>query len=236
MVLLLDRYQAVFFDVGGTLLKVHPSVGDVYARHAREHGFEGSAADLNRTFRQAWKTLGGLESLGRQQGLSVERGFWREVVRRTFDPHGGLDRFEVYFDHIYEVFRDKECWRLFTDVAESRLLDTLAARGVIMGIISNWDSRLPEIIESLGLDKYFRFVLASTVVGAAKPDPLIFQEALTRSGVPPEAACHIGDEVDTDVNGARAAGLDAVLVDRKGRHEPAAAFPIVSSFHEFSAP
>ena len=82
---MLKKFKAVFFDVGGTLLRVHPSVGDVYATHARDFGFTGSADDLNREFRQEWSHMGGMESLGTQKGLEVERAFWKELVRRVFD-------------------------------------------------------------------------------------------------------------------------------------------------------
>jgi putative hydrolase of the HAD superfamily len=228
---MLKNYKAVFFDVGGTLLRVHPSVGDVYATHARDFGFTGSADDLNREFRQEWKAMGGMESLGTQKGLEVERAFWKELVRRVFEAHGGLEDFDRYFDLIYDVFRSKESWRVFEDVTESGLLDQLQNNGVVLGVISNWDSRLPEILKNTGLARYFNFILASTVVGSAKPDAGIFQEALQRAGVPPEQACHIGDEPATDIEGARNAGIHSILIDRKGHHNGKAVTK-VGSFHE----
>jgi putative hydrolase of the HAD superfamily len=89
---------------------------------------------------------------------------------------------------------------------------------VILGVVSNWDSRLPEILENTGLAPYFNFILASTVVGSAKPDAGIFNEALQRAGVSPEQACHIGDEPAIDIQGARNAGIHSILIDRKGHH------------------
>ena len=128
---ILKNYKAVFFDVGGILLRVHPSVGDVYATHARDFGFTGSADDLNREFKQEWSNMGGMESLGRQSGLTVERAFWKELVRRVFAAHGGLNDLDRYFDLIYDVFRNKESWRVFEDVTESRLLDQLKKNRVV---------------------------------------------------------------------------------------------------------
>jgi putative hydrolase of the HAD superfamily len=228
---MLKNYKAVFFDVGGTLLRVHPSVGDVYATHARDYGFTGSAEDLNREFKQEWSNMGGMESLGTQKGLEVERAFWKELVRRVFESHGGLKEFDRYFDHIYDVFRSKESWRVFEDVTESGLLNQLKNNGIVLGVISNWDSRLPEILKNTGLAPYFDFILASTVVGSAKPDAGIFNEALRRAGVPPAQACHIGDEPATDIEGARNAGMHSILIDRKG-HQPAEVSPTIQSFHE----
>jgi len=228
---MLKNYKAVFFDVGGTLLRVYPSVGDVYAIHARDFGFTGSPDDLNREFRQEWSKMGGMESLGRQSGLTVERAFWKELVHRVFEAHGGLNDFDRYFDLIYDVFRNKESWRVFEDVTESGLLDQLKSNGVVLGVISNWDSRLPEILKNTGLASYFDFILASTVVGSAKPDAGIFLEALKRAGVPPEQACHIGDEPATDIEGARNVGISSILIDRKGHHQ-GDGITKVGSFHD----
>ena len=154
---MLKNYKAVFFDVGGTLLRVYPSVGDVYATHARDFGFTGSADDLNREFKQEWSNMGGMESLGRQKGVEVERAFWKELVRRVFAAHGGLNDLDRYFDHIYDVFRNKESWRVFEDVTESRLLDQLKNNGIVLGVVSNWDSRLPEILKEHGPRVLLRF-------------------------------------------------------------------------------
>lgn len=229
---MLNGYKAVFFDVGGTLLRVHPSVGHVYAQHARDFGFEGDPEDLNQRFRREWKAMGGMESLGNKQGLEVERAFWRELVHRVFEGAGGIRDFETYFNRIYDVFRGKESWRVFEDVLESKILDQLKDRGVVLGVISNWDSRLPEILENMGLARHFDFILASTVVGSAKPDGKIFQEALQHSGVLAHEACHIGDEPATDIQGAQDAGIHPILIDRDRRHKDYDGEATIHSFLE----
>ena len=101
----------------------------------------------------------------------------------------------------------------------------------MLGVISNWDSRLHTILESTGLAEHFDFILASAEVGSTKPDGKIFAEALKRSGVMPEDACHIGDDPRTDVHGAGTAGMDAILIDRTGRHKKDS-FTIARSFME----
>jgi len=230
-VCMLKKYKAVFFDVGGTLIRVHPSVGEVYTKMARGYGFSGSPEEVDRQFRQQWKITGGIESLGRQSGLEIEKKFWRDLVFHVFEHFGGLRDFENYFEQVYEAFRKKDCWRVYDDVVDSGILQTLKRRGVVLGVISNWDSRLPDTLEAMGLARYFDFILASTVVGSAKPDQKIFDEALKLSGVDCGEACHIGDEPDTDIIGARQAGVDAILIDRTGRHEDFAS-PKVNSFFE----
>ena len=165
----LSSFKAVFFDGGGTLIHVHPSVGDVYARHARPFGFSGSAQDLNERFRRQWKKMGGIESLGHQSGAEAERKFWHKLVYEVFQPLGGLDRFEEYFDLIFAAFREKSNWRIYEDVVESKILETLKKRGVVLGVISNWDSRLISTLENIGLAHYFDFILPSAVIGSANP-------------------------------------------------------------------
>ncbi|MFQ5672936.1 MAG: HAD-IA family hydrolase [Nitrospinales bacterium] len=229
--MVLEKYKAVFFDVGGTLIRVHPSVGEVYARHARPFGFAGAAADIDRQFAVEWNRCGGLSTLGGSGGEAAEKEFWYGMVSRVFDHFGDLGDFDTYFDIIYDAFRSGENWRVYEDVLASDLLGTLKRRGVVLGVISNWDSRLFGILENMGLARHFDFILASAVVGSAKPDKKIFSEALRKSGVTPEQACHIGDDWHSDCLGARNSGIDTILIDRKGRWGDEAA-PKVRSFLE----
>jgi len=217
--LMLSRYKAIFFDVGGTLLRVEPSVGEVYAQHARPFGFRGSGEELDRRFRKEWNEIGGIESLGKKNGEESEKKFWRDLVFQVFEPSGGLNDFEQYFEIVYKAFARKDHWHVFEDVVGSGVFDKLKKCGVILGVVSNWDSRLHSILESTDLAGYFDFVLASAEVGSAKPDKRIFIEALRRSGVGSQDACHIGDEPRADVQGANNAGIDAILIDRKGKYE-----------------
>ena len=163
--------------------------------------------------------MGGIESLGNQTGAEAEKNFWRTLVYEVFQPLGGVERFDEYFDLIFEAFREKSNWRVYEDVIESNILETLKKKGVMLGIISNWDSRLNSTLENIGLAQYFDFILPSAVVGSAKPDKKIFKEALRICGVEPHEACHIGDEIRTDVAGAESVGIHPILLDRDNRFE-----------------
>lgn len=215
----LSKFKAVFFDVGGTLIRVHPSVGDVYAKHARNFGFSGTPEELNLGFKSQWKKMGGIESLGNQSGAKAEKKFWKDLVFEVFQPLGGLDRFDEYFELIFDVFREGSNWKIYEDVIESKIFEKLKERNIVLGVISNWDSRLTSTLENLQLADHFTFILPSAVVGSAKPDKKIFEEALRLSGVAPHEACHIGDEVKTDIDGARSLGIHAILLDRENRFE-----------------
>ncbi len=100
------------------------------------------------------------------------------------------------------------------------MLAAIKKKGKKLGIISNWDSRLFKLCEGLEFGKYFDFVLASAVFGAAKPSPRIFEEALKKAGVLPHEAVHIGDSLEDDIHGAKRIGIEAVLIDRSVSGKP----------------
>lgn len=97
------------------------------------------------------------------------------------------------------------------------VLAELRARGARLVVVSNWDVSLHEVLERTGLAPLVDGALASAEVGARKPDGAIFAAALAAAGgVAPGEALHVGDTVEADVEGARAAGIHPVLVARDG--------------------
>lgn len=137
-----------------------------------------------------------------------------QVFRLAGDWEALRDRFEPFFEELYPAFERPEHWEVFPDVHPC--LEELLARGIPMGVVSNWDSRLHGVLGGLGLAAAFRFVLVSAEFGAEKPDPAIFLEGARRLGPEPAEVLHVGDLVADDVLGAAAAGLRAILVDRQG--------------------
>ncbi|MFM2159016.1 MAG: hypothetical protein RLZZ124_1490 [Cyanobacteriota bacterium] len=92
-------------------------------------------------------------------------------------------------------------------------LERWRARGLRLAVVSNFDQRLPGLLEALDLAPLFDAVVVSSAVGAAKPDPLPFHRALERLELPAEAVWHIGDSPE-DEAGAAAAGLRCLLIRR----------------------
>ena len=227
----LSKYKAVLFDVSGTLLRVEPSVGEVYATYARPFGFKGSGKELNRLFHKEWINSGGIESLGEKSGEQAERDFWKSLVFQVFEHSGGLENFEHYFEIIYEAFARKDHWHVFDDVIDSGILEKLKNSSITLGVVSNWDSRLHTILKGTGLAEYFDFILASAELGSAKPDKKIFIEAIRRSGVKPAEVCHIGDDLRADIRGANSVGIEAILIDRNRKHKKNS-LATISSFQE----
>jgi len=99
-------------------------------------------------------------------------------------------------------------------------LEDLRALGLRLVVVSNWDASLPDTLESVGLLKLVDDVVFSASVGVAKPDPRVFETALERSGLAPGEVLHVGDSPKNDIQGARAAGIRAILLDRSGESAP----------------
>ena len=93
----------------------------------------------------------------------------------------------------------------------------LCSTGRRLAIVSNWDISLEPVLERLGLAGSFTTVVHSAGAGASKPDPRPFALALAHLGLPAEACVHVGDDPVRDGDGARAAGIEPILVDRDRR-------------------
>ncbi len=94
-------------------------------------------------------------------------------------------------------------------------------RGRRVVVVSNWDVSLHERLEQLELAPLLDGIVTSAGAGARKPSAAIFQRALALAGVQPGDAIHVGDSVEDDVAGARAAGIEAILLRRDGNAGPA---------------
>ncbi|MBI3291666.1 MAG: HAD-IA family hydrolase [Elusimicrobia bacterium] len=212
---LTSNCQAVFFDAGGTLFRPWPSVGELYARVAERHGCQVSSELVEARFQQEWRSRNGMSTLRSPTTEQGERAWWRSLVWAVFEPLGGVPAFEAFFDELYDLFARAEAWRLYPETLG--VLASLKERRLKLGVISNWDSRLFGLCEQLGVRPYLDVVVASAVVGIAKPQPQIFQDALHRLEVGAHEALHIGDSVEADYWGARQAGLSACLIQREGK-------------------
>jgi putative hydrolase of the HAD superfamily len=95
-------------------------------------------------------------------------------------------------------------------------LADLSGRGLRLVCVSNWDCTLGAVLDRCGLGELLDGAVSSAEAGARKPDPAIFAEALELAGCEPEEALHVGDSPEEDLEGARAAGIRALLLDREG--------------------
>lgn len=211
---MLPKFKAIFFDAGGTLFRPFPSVGDIYAKAASSYGVNCDPRILELEFHSAWRKRGGLSSLGQETNEEKERTWWYSLVREVFDSQGGISHFDEFFTALHHSFEEKHLWEIYPEVLS--VLDTLHRKGLILGIVSNWDLRLHRVVHNLGLAPYFDFLVSSSVCGATKPSAKIFREALKRARVMPHEAIHVGDTYEEDFVGADRVGITALLLDRTG--------------------
>ena len=109
----------------------------------------------------------------------------------------------------------------------------LKRRGLRLVVASNWDSSFPEVLERVGLAPMVDAVVTSAVAGAAKPDPRLFRAALAAAGCDPSGAVHVGDSLENDLEGARRAGIRAILLARG--EPPPAGRPAIRTLLELPA-
>jgi putative hydrolase of the HAD superfamily len=213
----MERPKVIFLDAVGTLFGVKGSVGEVYSQIAQEFDVEVTAEILQTKFLQSFKAAPppifpdvDLHDIPQQ-----EFEWWRKITFNTFKSAGVLPQFSdfsAFFSELYIHFGTAEPWFIYPDVVPS--LTDWRQQGIELGILSNFDSRIFSVLESLELSSYFNSVTISTQAGAAKPDPQIFAVALEKHHCLPSEAWHIGDSVVEDYQGAKAAGLRGIWINR----------------------
>lgn len=117
---------------------------------------------------------------------------------------------EVTVDELVEAVKLNP----FPDSAPA--LTDLREKGLRLFAVSNWDCSLNRVLERCGLRELLDGVVTSAETGFRKPDPGIFEVALSEAGCRAEEALHVGDTPEEDIAGAEAAGIRALLIDRDG--------------------
>lgn len=219
------RYDLILFDVGGTLIGFHDPAP--YREFLAQAGLPATEEDARRFYR----TLMGIIRSERDgaQGLGAEGGdllaWWQGNFAKAWP--GRPDLAEAMTRWLYAGRFDTA----FVDSVPA--LEALRQMGLPLGILSNFDTHLEEMLHRLGLRDYFDFVIASAAIGLAKPDRRAFDAAVARAARPRHRILYVGDHVGDDVEGARGAGLDVVLIDRSNR-QPDALCPRISSLLELA--
>jgi len=212
--------KAIFFDAAGTLIETVRPVGQPYAGLAKKHGLKVSPSDVANRFRTCFASAPPLAfpHARAEEIPALEREWWRRLVRAIFEPWGLFAQFDDYFFELFEYFSKPDSWKLRPEAPET--LTALKKRGLILDVISNFDSRLVGIMDGLGAASWFDHIFLSSHVGYAKPDREIFDSALNAHRLRAEEAIHVGDSKETDVQGAINAGLTGILLDPTGKNHP----------------
>lgn len=216
------RSRVVVLDAAGTLLELRRPVGETYADLALRAGVELDPAVLEKAFYRTLRAapplaFGNLEPALRRV---ADRDWWRRIVRECIavTDAPGDPPFDRFFDLAWELFGGAAPWRVPDDVRPG--LRHLRRQGHPLAVLSNWDGRLPGLLDGLGLGGYFARVLVSTDLPAAKPSPEAFRAAMDELAGLAHRPVMVGDRIDHDIEPALAAGWDAIWLDRADRGTP----------------
>ncbi len=212
----------VFLDAGETILRPYPSFAELFARVCREEGANVTPAEVSAVRERLAPHLIDLAheagadppALGTSVSATESRNFWTYLYRRFLADLGIHD--DSLADMLFATFTNTASYRLYDDVLDT--LDALLGAGLRLGLISNFETWLQEMLVELEVGHIFEVTVISGVEGVEKPDPGIYLLALERGGVDAANAVHVGDSESLDVIPARAAGMYTVLLDRAGRY------------------
>jgi putative hydrolase of the HAD superfamily len=206
----------VLFDVGETLLQV-PEPAPIYhqllARCGRSLPIEAVEAMLREVRREVDARIP--RWVGEDFTLDCDASTRRRALHvDTLLSLAGVKNSDAARAAFFDLYVGTEFFTLYPDVPEA--LEQLRSAGYKLGIVSNWESRLPDLCTAHGIAAYFDFVVVSEREGFVKPHPHMYRRALELAGVSPEQVVHVGDSLTDDIEGAAAVGIRGILVDRAG--------------------
>lgn len=216
--------KVIFFDAGETILHPHPSFSEIFAEVCRSAGHDVSPADVERVQSRLAPHLMDLDAddedeharpyAGSAFSETESRRFWTYLYRRFIADLGLVD--QSLPERLFERFSDTATYKLFDDVLPA--LHGLRDAGFRLGLISNFERWLEELLVELEVGHLFDAVTISGVAGVEKPDTEIFELALREAGVDARDAVHVGDSPSMDAEPASSVGMQVVLLDRADRY------------------
>ena len=211
--------KAITFDLYCTLEGFTPSRYEIQSQAAAKFGLQLTEEEVLRGYFKADEFMAKqnatvpIRSMGSNEKLNFFAEYERLILSET-DPKVGLKT-------SLNVWKEtqKMSYRLtvFDDVRS--VLKTLKARGFILAVITNMNTTGPEILHKLELTDQIDFAITSLEANAEKPDKRIFQMAFNKAKCEPEENVHVGDQILSDINGAKRVGSNYVLIDRYSLNE-----------------
>lgn len=236
---MLSRLRLITFDVTDTLLKFKVSPGKQYGEIGAMYGIISDDKTLSNNFKVNWRKMTKEHpNFGLYSGLGWEN-WWKKIVRDTFKDsviNASDKQLNATAQHLIHVYKTSTCWQY--SYGALNLLSYIRSRGIPMGVISNFDPRLSEMLNNVKMKHFFNFIITSYEVGAEKPDKTIFEKAMNISKIhnlKPEECLHIGDKPLLDYYGARNGGWHAVVINDTDFEELKKQYPYLDSQHLFTS-
>jgi putative hydrolase of the HAD superfamily len=202
--------RGVLFDATGTLFDLRESVGAVYSRMASAEGIELPAWRIDDAFSRIMARAPArvFPDMSLEKIAEHEREWWYNVVRSTFlatDSTVKFPDFAGFFARLFDYYARAEAWELRPG-AHAALLELRRSK-IATGVVSNFDQRLGDILESLDIASLLDSVTTPAICGAEKPDAAIFEAALKSIALPAAEVLFVGDHPEKDREAARRVGM-----------------------------
>ena len=222
------QIRAVFFDLYGTLATFDPPREVIQANAAAQFGLDLTPEGVDRGYHLADQFMSRQNAVApvRHMSPAEQTQFFAKFEQLVLEGAGHTVDLETAAAVWKKVRTQRYDLALFGDVIPS--LGRIRNSGFLIGLISNVNSSGAALADSLGLTGHIDIAITSGDAGAEKPHPAIFRAALSRAGVVPAEAVHVGDQVESDIEGAMAAGIAPILMDRFNGYPDYAAHPRVT--------
>src|SRR5215469_3396025 len=209
------KIEALTFDWYGTLAnhRHHAGRGTLFSGYLVSQGLHSAPWDRG----VLYKVFDYYGAVYKPESSDEEKKlFWikfTELLFEQFQVSGTtVGQSEVHAAAMRDIF-GSTCFELYVDVQP--VLHALKRRGLRLAVVSNWHRGLDFFCHEMNLSNLLDAIISSSDIGIEKPDPRIFEEAVRRLRAKPDHIVHVGDEPDQDFSGAVAAGLRAILIDRR---------------------
>lgn len=207
--------RGILFDAAGTLFELRESVGVTYSRFAAARGVELPPWRLQDAFARVVARAAPMvfPDAADDEIPGLERAWWADIVRSTFlaaDSTVLFDDAATFFGDLFEHYSGDAAWVLRAGAGEG--LTGLRESGAQLGIASNFDHRLPHILQVLAINHFFESITVPSRCRLRKPAAGFYTAAAAAMRLSPSELLYVGDGDGGDIDGARRAGLDAVAI------------------------
>ena len=211
------RFRAVLFDVGETLVHPEPTFSSLFASMLSREGFARDVAEVEEASKCIAQRFSRASRDRDGWTFAPERSeaFWLGVYSQMLGTLG-LRAYDRLLAALFEAFTDLDNYELFEDVRSS--MSTLRSAGLTLGIVSNYEPWLEDLLVRLGIADELDVRVISGLEGVEKPDLAIYLLALDRLGLEPAQVAFVGDSPEFDVDPPASLGMLPILIDRRERH------------------
>jgi len=213
----MSKIQAVFFDLGDTIVKISPSTDDEICKKISEvRGIPLQIEEYTRACHQEWRRRSSSTATNAVKNIGfgaeeIERQYWRDYFKSLLLRLGLDSEQPGLIEWLVHTYTDPNSFVCFDEVYS--VLSELREKGYILGIISNAFPSAEKILDHLKLKQYFKYIFLSFELPYAKPESMIYQFAAEKANLPIEDIIFVDDRLSF-VQGAEEVNMNAWLIDR----------------------